>query len=66
MLIVFIGFLKHATAMIFGQSSPDITPEKENIWLLLPPIALIALALLLSFYIPPFLYALLGDIAVHY
>jgi len=66
MFIVFIGFLKHATAMIFGQSSPDITPEKENIWLLLPPIALIALALLLSFYIPPFLYALLGDIAVHY
>src|SRR3989344_8165907 len=66
MFIVFIGFLKHATAMIFGQSSPDITPEKENIWLLLPPIALIALALLLSFYIPPFLRILLDSIVLHY
>ena len=65
-VILFIGFLKHATAMILGQPPKDTAPEKENPWLLFPPIALMVLALLLSFYIPPFLYQLLNDIALRY
>ena len=64
--ILFIGFLKHASAMVFGQPPADIVKEKEGLWLIIPPIALMALALLLSFYIPPFLYTLLNKIALHY
>src|SRR3990167_5675903 len=60
--ILFIGFLKHASAMVFGQPPADIVKEKEGLWLIIPPIALMALALLLSFYIPPFLYTLLNKI----
>src|SRR3989338_6902833 len=66
MTILFIGFLKHASAMVFGQAPADMKTEKESIWLLLPPAMLIILVLCLSFYIPPFLYTLLGNIAAHY
>ncbi len=74
MAILFIGFLKHTVAMVFGQPLPaeeSIATEplptiKETTWLLLPPLALIALVLLLSFYIPPFLQTLLQGVAMHY
>jgi len=64
--LLFIGFLKHATAMVFGKNSADTKKEKENIWLLIPPAVLIIATLWLSFYIPPFLYTLLKDISLHY
>ena len=66
MVILFIGFFKHATAMVFGQAPPNIQKEKESVWLLVPPMALIALALVLSFYTPPFLHVLINNIASHY
>src|SRR3989344_83335 len=64
--ILFIGFLKHAMVMIFEQGDSNIKAEKENIWLLLPPVALIVIALFLSFNIPPFLSILIYNIALHY
>ena len=66
MAILFIGFLKHFTAMIFGKAPVEIIKEKENIWLLIPPVALLTVTLLLSFYLPPFLHILLNNIAVTY
>lgn len=64
--IVFIGFFKHASSMIFGETPSDIKPEKESIWLILPPLVLIALALYLSFYQPQFLQILISNAALHY
>jgi len=66
MVIIFIGFLKHVMEMLFGQKDPGMKAEKESMWLLVPPIALIVLTLFLSFYIPPFLRILLDSIVLHY
>ncbi len=66
MTILFIGFLKHTTAMVFGPAPDGIKKQQENIWLLLPPLALIILALCLSFYIPPFLRTLINYVTMYY
>ena len=66
MTIVFIGFLKHITAMFFGESSTDIKVGEGNIWLIFPPAIFLIIIICLSFYIPPFLYTLINDAALHY
>ena len=66
MVVLFIGFFKHVCAMIFGTAPDGDKKEKEDIWLLIPPAALIGLALVLSFYIPPFLYSLINNIVSRY
>jgi len=57
--ILFVGFFKHVTAMMFGERPPEIKAGKENIWLILPPLALIVIVLCFSFYLPPFLQKLI-------
>ncbi|MBI2436183.1 MAG: hydrogenase 4 subunit F [Candidatus Magasanikbacteria bacterium] len=64
--ILFVGFFKHASRMIFGEKPNEITQEKENIWLIFPPLILLALALYLSFYPPPFLHTLITNAALGY
>lgn len=66
MTIVFIGFLKHVVAMFFGKVPADIKIGEDNIWLIIPPFVLIAVALCLSFYIPSFLQTLINDVVLHY
>jgi hypothetical protein len=66
MAIVFIGFFRHATAMAFGEAPNDIKAGEGNVWLVLPPLALIAAALYVSIHLPPFLLTLLHDAAAHY
>ncbi|MBI2463602.1 hydrogenase 4 subunit F [Candidatus Peregrinibacteria bacterium] len=73
MAILFIGFLKHASSMAFGEKPSEVTTGssefktgKENIWLILPPLALLALALFLSFYFPRFLLDLLNAVTISY
>ncbi len=66
MAIVFIGFLRHVVAMIFGDMPEDIKKGEENIWLIVPPFLLIATALFLSFYIPPFLQVLIKSVSLNY
>ena len=64
--LVFIGFFKHATAMVFGEKPPEIKQEKENIWLILPSLVLLIIVLILSFYQPPFLLTLINTAALRY
>lgn len=66
MAILFIGFLRHASSMAFGEKPHEISTEKENIWLILPPLALIIVALCLSFYFPRFLLNLLNEATSEY
>ncbi len=58
--IVFIGFLRHATGMLFGEPTEDIIPNIERDRLLIAaPIILMTLLATLSVYLPETLATLL-------
>lgn len=66
MALLFIGFFKHMVAMVFGEKPDEIKTGEGNLWLMIPPIALIAIAFYLSFHTPLFLNALLTVAAASY
>lgn len=58
--IVFIGFLRHVASMVFGECPEPVKSMKnENLWILLPPLALISALLVSSFFIPDTLNAII-------
>lgn len=67
MAMAFIGFFRQATAMIF-RGKPDtfrpIKPGEKNPWLLIPPLILLSLALLLSFWMPQFMQTLIHEATI--
>ncbi len=64
--ILFIGFFKHVSAMIFGEKPVEMKIGKENIWLVISPLILLAIATYLSFFLPSFLQTLIHDVVSHY
>jgi len=66
LIILFVGFLKHIVDMVFGKLPADIKVGEESVWLIIPPFVLLAVALFLSFYMPPFLQALINNVVLHY
>jgi len=52
LVLVFIGFLKHATSMIFGEKPEDITTGESSYWNTVPLIVLAAVLIFLSVYLP--------------
>lgn len=66
MAILFIGFFRHVTAMVFGEKPAETKSGEESIWLIIPPLTLIAIVFYLSFSLPPFLYRLINDAVLHY
>ena len=66
MAVLFIGFFKHITAMIFGEKPASTAVGEESIWLTVPPLLLIAIAFCLTFYLPPFLHTLIINVSTHY
>lgn len=65
MALVFVGFLKHVTAMFFGEKPDYINSGEDSPWLFLPQIILLILIIILSFYIPPFLLNLINNLTSH-
>ena len=66
MVILFIGFFKHASEMFFSEEPKDIVAGEMNNWLLVSPIVLMIVVLYLSFFMPPFLSTLLKVAGGHY
>ncbi len=66
MVVLFVGFFKHVTAMSFGKTPEGIKAGEGSVWLVVPPLALIAAASYLSFHVPGFLFALINGAAAHY
>lgn len=65
--LVFIGFFKYATSMTLGSETPEkMEREKESVWLIIPPLALLILVLCLSFYQPLFLQELIKTAVSRY
>jgi hydrogenase-4 component F len=64
--LLFVAFFNHATEMFFGEKPSEIGAGEEGVWLVIPPIALIGIVIILSFYIPPFLTTLIsGAVALY-
>jgi hydrogenase-4 component F len=57
--ILFISFFNHATNMAFGEKPAEVKAGEGPVWLVIPPLVLIAVVVFLSFYIPPILNTLL-------
>jgi len=67
MTLVFIGFLKHVTAMFLSDNKEsDQAQGEKSIWLVIPPIFFIILIVMLSFSIPTFLQILIDDVVANY
>jgi hydrogenase-4 component F len=64
--ILFVGFFRHVVSLLFGEKPADLKKGEVSVWLVVSPLALIALALYLSFAMPPFLSNLVNDIVSHY
>ena len=65
-VILFIGFLKQVTAMIFGEKPEALASGEVSRWLLVSPLVLLGIVLVFSFYLPPFLYNLIILAAAKY
>ena len=61
--VMFIGFMRNANSMLFGKVPTGIKPGEINIWLVVPPVVLLSLVLVMTFYLPPFLQTLIHDAA---
>ena len=65
-VIIFIGFLTHATAMLFGTVPEGVSKEKENKWTIIPLAVLIIAFVVLSVYLPPPLKILIDSALTKY
>ncbi|MDD5773985.1 MAG: proton-conducting transporter membrane subunit [bacterium] len=66
MTLAFAGFFKHITSMFFGEKPKDIEIGESSIWLILPPMMLLIIISILSFYIPSFLLTLINNAVLRY
>lgn len=65
-VILFVGFFKHVTAMMFGEKPTEIVTGEVNRWLIISPFVLIAFVLYLSFHTPLFLQTLVNAVVAKY
>jgi hydrogenase-4 component F len=61
--ILFIGFLRNISSMLFGDKPDHIVAGKNSVWLVIPPAILISIVLILTFYLPPFINTLTANAA---
>lgn len=66
--LVFVGFFRRINAMVMTPKPIDrsIKPGESNLWLIVPPLALLVIALVTSFYMPHFLQVIVNEVASRY
>ncbi len=64
--LVFIGFLKHIIAMMFGENDQNIPAGETNAWLVAPIIFLAVILLVGSFFIPSAIKSLITSATLSY
>jgi hydrogenase-4 component F len=65
-VILFVDFFKQVVAMVFGDKPEAVKSGELSFWLVTPPLVLITTALVLSFYVPPFLFKLINMAVLQY
>jgi len=64
--LIFIGFLRHFAAMLFGNDDATITKGENSLWTLVPIIMLVAILIFLSLFIPADIHSLLTSATMNY
>lgn len=62
-VIIFVGFLRHLSHMIFGEVPQDIVKSNTNHWMLIPPIVLVFVLMGTSIFFPASLKILIDAAA---
>lgn len=57
--LAFLGLFKHTNSMVMGKKPATIGSGEGSIWLIAPPLGLLAIALGLSLFVPDFLQILI-------
>lgn len=60
-IIVFTGFLKHATSMVFGEASPEIKQGEFNFFTTVPLAVIAAIIVSFGLFLPPFIGDLIAS-----
>jgi len=66
LVLVFIGFLKHVSSMMFGENEANIAKGESSLSTILPVIILVLLLIFLSVYIPNILNSLIQTATKNY
>ncbi|MEK7594925.1 MAG: proton-conducting transporter membrane subunit [Patescibacteria group bacterium] len=69
MAMVFIGFFRHVSSMVLSgkPETPQLVESGEDsVWLFIPPLVLLVLALVLSVWMPPFVQTLIHETVRNY
>ena len=64
--LVFVGFFRQVSAMLFGTAPEGSQEVESNKWLLIPPVVLLLLVVVLSFYLPSPLLDLINEAVRRY
>lgn len=64
--LVFVGFLRHISSMMFGENEPSIPKGENGLWTTAPIVILVILLILLSFFIPTGMQSLLHNAVINY
>lgn len=65
-VLVFVGFLKHASDMFFGEKPAEIPVGEESNWNLVPLIVLSITLIFMSLYLPDFIKTLISRATLIY
>ncbi|HUC89988.1 MAG TPA: proton-conducting transporter membrane subunit [Patescibacteria group bacterium] len=58
--VVFIGFFRQVSAMVLSEKPAEkVKPIGDSFWLIAPPVALLTITLVISFYMPSFMQTLI-------
>ncbi len=63
LILVFVGFLRHAGMMLYGKVEPEISAGEHNSLTLIPLFVILAVIVVFSFYLPPPLARLISEAA---
>ena len=58
--VIFAGFLKHVSAMLFGTAPEGLLVGEVSPWLMVSPVVLLAMVVVLTFHPPVFIVTLLN------
>lgn len=64
--LIFVGFLRHISAMIFGKNERSVPKGENGSWTNAPIVVLVVLLLLISFFIPQSVRALIHSATILY
>ncbi|MFA5961090.1 MAG: proton-conducting transporter membrane subunit [Parcubacteria group bacterium] len=64
--LIFVGFLRHVVAMIFGENEENVPVGESGVWTIFPVLILVVLLVYLSIFIPATINSLITSASLVY